>query len=67
MGAASELLVEFKGKEEKVLAGAMGEVDRLDGTDGGDMGKVGEIGDGGGELRNTLEEFDYARYGIILK
>lgn len=64
-----ELLVELKGKEEKVLAGRMGEVERDDGQVGvvGEMGRVGEIGDGGGELRDSLVGFDYARYGIVTK
>lgn len=64
-----DLLVEFKGREAEVLAGAMGEADRDDGQVGvsGDTGKAGEIGDGGGELRTSLEGFDYERYGIIPK
>lgn len=61
------LLNEYKGKEDLVLAGGMGEANRDDGH--GlilDKGTPGEIGDGGGELRDTLENFDYARYGILL-
>lgn len=64
------LLAEFKGMEERVLAGAMGEAD----SDGDglvsvneDKGAVGEVGDGRGELRTSLAGFDYARYGIIPK
>lgn len=64
------LLGEYKGREEMVLAGTMGEADRDDAQVGGvavGKGIVGEIGDGGGELRITLEDFDYARYGILVK
>jgi pseudouridine-5'-monophosphatase len=60
------LLEEYKGREELVLAGAMGEAEK-DFEDGTmvNMGSVGEVCDGKGELRSTLEGFDYGRYGII--
>lgn len=62
------LLAEYKGMEERVLAGVMGEADK-DGSGkvdvNGDKGTAGEVGDGGGELRESLVAFDYARYEII--
>jgi len=63
------LLQEYKGREEQVLAGLMGEAEK--GAEAGmapaaDMGSVGSIGDGRGELRSSLEGFDYERYGIVV-
>lgn len=69
-----ELLKEYKGREERVLAGLMGEhkeveekneslgVAKADGEV--KKGAPGEEGDGWGVLLNTLEGFDYARFGI---
>lgn len=63
------LLQEYKGREEQVLAGLMGEAEKD--FDAGippaaNMGSVGCIGDGRGELRSSLEGFDYERYGIVV-
>ena len=56
----------YKGREEEVLAGTtgVGEEDGLglEPVEGG--GWPGRVGDGWGEIRTTLEGFDYARYGI---
>ncbi|KAA8908823.1 putative HAD superfamily hydrolase [Sphaerosporella brunnea] len=62
------LLEEYKGREKLVLAGVMGEAEKdiEDGKAvGPGMGSTGKVGDGKGELRTTLEGFDYSRYGII--
>ncbi len=62
----------YAGREEEVLAGRTGEhnEDDLDHTAGiplaGSPGHVGEIGDGWAELLDTLEDFDFAKYGITL-
>ena len=70
------LLNEFKGREDQVLAGQMGEykeqevtdeeLGKADGKDGSvrNSGKPGEIGDGWGRLLPSLEGFPYADYGI---
>ena len=65
----SGLLDEYRGREELVLAGAMGEAEKD--LDGGllpesDMGTIGYVGDGKGELRTSLVGFDYQRYGIVV-
>ncbi|KAJ4515576.1 hypothetical protein HRR83_004731 [Exophiala dermatitidis] len=65
-----QLLEVYKGREEEVLAGRTGEhkEDDLDHAEGipiaGSPGQVGEIGDGWAELLTTLEDFDFAKYGI---
>lgn len=70
-----ELLKEYKGREELVLAGLMGEhkeeVEERNETLGvkGKDGEVkkgapGEVGDGWGVLLETLEGFPYKRFGI---
>lgn len=63
------LLDEYRGREELVLAGAMGEAEKdLDDgrfDDASGMGTVGTVGDGKGELRKSLVGFNYARYGIV--
>ena len=59
---------EYLGREERVLAGAMGEAekDREEGQPPApNMGTVGSVGDGMGEFRKSLLGFDYKRYGII--
>jgi pseudouridine-5'-monophosphatase len=59
---------EYKGREELVLAGMMNQAAKNleDGMVlGSDMGSPGEFGDGKGELRTSLEGFDYGRYGIV--
>lgn len=74
------LLNEYKGREELVLAGLMGEYkevgdDVLGKVDGQDKeGQVkktasppGEVGDGWARLVKTLEDFPYAEYGIGVK
>jgi pseudouridine 5'-phosphatase len=64
------LLEVYSGREEEVLSGRTGEhkEDDLEHTEdpplAGSPGKPGEIGDGWGELLNSLEEFDYEKYGI---
>ena len=54
------LLQEYKGREDKVLAGLMGE---HKGEEGDDV-VVGEVGDGWAVLLETLEDFPYERFGI---
>jgi pseudouridine-5'-monophosphatase len=58
------LLKEYKGREEEVLAGRTGEVERHGSVPAGGFGETGKEGDGWGELRTSLEGFDYGRYGI---
>ena len=67
------LLKEYKGREKEVLAGLTGaqkddddgeKVMKETGTNGRVKGKPGQIDDGWGEFRNSLERFDYAKYGI---
>ncbi|KAF8426027.1 HAD-like domain-containing protein [Tirmania nivea] len=61
-----ELLAEYKGREEEVLAGLCGE--HVEGKeDENKGGELGVSGDGWGELRSTLVGFDYKRYGIKVK
>lgn len=77
-----ELLKEFEGREERVLAGLMGqyreeeEEQEQEQELGGkkdesgivrQSGKPGEIGDGWGRLLLSLEDFPYAEYGIEVK
>ena len=50
----AELLLEYKGREEEVLAGMTGCME----------GKAGEIGDGWAELVRSLEAFDGRKYGF---
>ena len=59
------LLGEYKGREDQVMAGLTGEAERDHGED--TEGEVGVVGDGKAELRSTLEDFDYERYGIVPK
>lgn len=76
------LLKEFEGREEKVLAGLMGQYREEEKEEeqeqelGGkkdesgivrQSGKPGEIGDGWGRLLLSLEDFPYAEYGIEVK
>lgn len=56
------LLKEYEGRAEEVLAGLTGEAEE---HLGGDWGTPGKHGDGLAELRDTLEGFDYGRYGIV--
>ncbi|RDW69412.1 hypothetical protein BP6252_08432 [Coleophoma cylindrospora] len=56
-----ELLGEYKGREDLVLAGATGE----GGTEAQD-GKIGEVGDGWSQYLQTLENFPYEKYGIAV-
>lgn len=64
------LLDVYRGREEEVLAGLTGEhkEDDQDHAEGiplaGSPGHPGEIGDNWAELLPTLENFDYAKYGI---
>ena len=52
---------EYKGREEEILAGRMGEA-----GDGADPSQVGELGDGWAEYRENLESFPYKHYGIVV-
>jgi pseudouridine-5'-monophosphatase len=54
-----ELKKEYIGRENEVLAGRTGEGD-------GDLGEVEEVGDGYGDHFNSLEDFPYEKYGIIV-
>jgi pseudouridine-5'-monophosphatase len=62
----------YQGREEEVLAGRTGEhkEDDVEHADGiplaGSPGHVGEIGDGWGEVLESLEDFDFLKYGISL-
>jgi pseudouridine-5'-monophosphatase len=62
----------YRDRAKDVLAGRTGEhkEDDLEHADGiplaGSPGHVGEVGDGWGELLETLEDFDFAKYGITL-
>ena len=58
-------------REKEVLAGATGEYEEIEnghhlpvGPIKGSPGQVGEIDDGWGERLETLEDFDFVRYGI---
>ncbi|KKA24698.1 (S)-2-haloacid dehalogenase [Rasamsonia emersonii CBS 393.64] len=76
-----DLLQEYKGREEEVLAGLTGEHKEEEKSDpekeahslqaervshGYGSGKPGEIGDGWGQLLYTLEDFPYEKYGIVI-
>ncbi|EXJ92339.1 hypothetical protein A1O3_00889 [Capronia epimyces CBS 606.96] len=67
-----QLLDIYRGREDEVLAGRTGEhkEDDIEHAEGipiaGSPGQVGEIGDGWAELLTTLEDFDYAKYGMRL-
>ena len=72
------LLNEYKGREERVLAGQMGEYKEVEekneqiGVVSGDGGKItsgapGEIGDGWAILLHSLEDFPYERFKIRVK
>lgn len=64
-----ELLKEYRGREEEVLAGIangfFGE-EEGDALIRGKRGPPGVVGDGWAELRQSLEDFPYAKYGIDL-
>ena len=57
------LAKEFKGREKLVLAGKIGERGDVQ-EKGATPGWPGEIDDGWGETLESLEHFDYAKYGI---
>ncbi|MCJ1283243.1 hypothetical protein MMC26_002571 [Xylographa opegraphella] len=59
----SGLAKEFKGREEMVLAGKIGERGDVEEKEAV-PGWPGEIGGGWGETLESLEQFDYAKYGI---
>jgi len=56
------LLKEYEGREKEVLAGLCGEHESE--GERTEDGKVGELDDGWAVLVESLEKFDYARYGI---
>ncbi|MCJ1408250.1 hypothetical protein MMC19_002324 [Ptychographa xylographoides] len=60
------LAEEYKGREKEVLAGLMGDEVEVE-----EKGKVegwpGRIGDGWGQTLETLEGFDYRKYGIEVR
>ncbi|KUJ16252.1 HAD-like protein [Mollisia scopiformis] len=56
-----ELRKEYTGKEEEVLAGRTGSGGEVD------MHLVGEIKDGWGEHLDSLMDFPYAKYGILVQ
>ncbi|KAI9641725.1 hypothetical protein NHQ30_009581 [Ciborinia camelliae] len=56
-----ELVGEYVGREEEVLAGSTGE-----GGNEKEDGIVGTVGDGWGDYLPTLENFPYERYGILV-
>lgn len=67
------LLNVYKDRVEEVLAGRTGEHDENDENDSthqgseplpGSPGNVGELKDGWAEILETLEDFDYHKYGI---
>lgn len=62
------LLEEFKGKEEDVLAGLCGQslVEEPE-TSEKSKGWPGKKGDGWAVLVDSLEGFDYEKYGIVQK
>ncbi|KAK6579700.1 hypothetical protein PZA11_007936 [Diplocarpon coronariae] len=55
-----ELLAEFEGREDLVLAGRTGEAGCVD------MHLVGQVGDGWAEYLETLRAFPFERYGIVV-
>ncbi|KAL2010993.1 hypothetical protein VTN00DRAFT_3711 [Thermoascus crustaceus] len=73
-----DLLEEYKGREEEVLAGLTGEhkdeeksdtekeAEELQSWRVRGSGKPGEINDGWADLLYTLEDFPYERYGIVV-
>ena len=65
------LLSEFRGKEESVLAGQTSQTEMTETPEAGSSGAEkamagwpGKEGDGWAEMLHSLEEFDYAKYGI---
>lgn len=56
-----ELRKEYSGQEEEVLAGRTGSGGEVD------MHLVGELGDGWGEHLDSLVDFPYAKYGIVVE
>ncbi len=53
-----ELVDEYRGMREEILAGKTGMVKI------GDEEQLGEVGDGWAESIMSLEEFNYEKYGI---
>jgi len=51
---------EYAGRDAEILAARTGE----GGT--ADLHQLGEVGDGWGEYLETLEDFPYERYGIVV-
>ncbi|EXJ94137.1 hypothetical protein A1O1_02530 [Capronia coronata CBS 617.96] len=71
-----QLLDVYRGREDEVLAGRTGEHKEEEDRDNhhaeeekgipiaGSPGQPGELGDGWAELLRSLEDFDYAKYGL---
>jgi len=57
------LLEEYRGREKQVLAGRTGELVEVGRIPGG-AGEFEELDDGWAEMVTTLEDFDFAKYGI---
>ena len=57
------LAAEFKGREDMVLAGQIGVREDVEEKEAV-PGWPGELKDGWGEKLESLEQFDYAKYGI---
>ncbi|KAK8104965.1 GS1-like protein [Apiospora kogelbergensis] len=53
-----DMAVEYRGKEQGVLAGRTGMVEA------GDEAQLGEMDDGWAEMIPSLEHFDYVKYGL---
>jgi beta-phosphoglucomutase-like phosphatase (HAD superfamily) len=51
---------EYAGREAEVLAGRTGEAGQVD------MHQLGEMGDGWAELYETLVDFPYEKYGVVV-
>ena len=53
------LYEEYKDRKEEVLAGRTGEMGEVD------LHQLGQVGDGWAEYLESLEDFDYEKYGIV--
>ncbi|KAK8052283.1 hypothetical protein PG993_003668 [Apiospora rasikravindrae] len=55
-----DMAIEYRGREEVVLAGRTGMVEI------GEAGQLGEVDDGWAEMILSLEHFDYAKFGMVI-